>query len=51
MGLRFLEAAGRRFGIDFSWQNPELRTPDLGGKARTRDVGEAITDQVSMASV
>jgi hypothetical protein len=51
MGLRFLEAAGRRFRPDFSGQNREPHTPDLGGKARTRDVGEAITDQVSMASV
>ncbi len=29
---------------------PEVRTPDLGGKATTRDVGEAIAKQLSCAN-
>ncbi len=30
-------------------ENSEMHTPDLGGKSRTRDVGEAIASQVSSA--
>ncbi len=29
--------------------DPEMHTPDLGGKCRTRDVGEAVASQVSTA--
>jgi isocitrate/isopropylmalate dehydrogenase len=29
---------------------PDLRTPDLGGKASTRDVGEAIAQEISVVA-
>jgi tartrate dehydrogenase/decarboxylase/D-malate dehydrogenase len=36
-------------GIGEVLASPQVRTPDLGGKATTRDVGEAVASEVSRA--
>lgn len=40
-------AAALEKAIEAVLAGPEVRTPDLGGKATTRDVGEAIAKQLS----
>ena len=44
-GIRVLEAAGRRFDISFVLREGP-RTRDVGGRAGTREVGEAIASAV-----
>ena len=46
-GLRVLETAGRRFGIDFSWRHFDWSCQSY---LKTSDLGEAIAHEVSVAA-